>query len=354
MDSKELRLTLERNDSAVLLRFETNTGKAQAVRGELDPAPKRCIGPFLREELLSHKRQKVSNEEERLQILRESQESALEGAQKASQVASLLADPWGEQQIRFLQLHPVTPQKLSHVEVAQSLEEITKSMPGRREEILAARNRLSMALPESFAKMEAAVSFLGHRWPLHSSPGHYVVELARPETIEHLMPRALVRVLNNPKKGVCLSFPSEISVHVQPRKELYISVCSQALGEGSSQSAASNLSEIEMARPQALHAALLEARRLLIDASIFEGLRKALSKADSKPQWTLRRVASNEIAFMAACLYVFNFDKPFWCLDVFHPYCFSCSNHVKKMFQTVRFVFEEVNGRLLDVFFQLR
>lgn len=299
------RVTLEQHDAPVVLKFDQSSGKTEAVRGELDPPAKRSIGHFLREEVVQSKRQKGSEVEatsDRVRMLRELQEMALEGAQKASQVASLLGDPWGDQQVRFLQLHPFTPKKMDWDQVSRSLEETMNAVPGRIEGILEARNRLTPALPELLAQMEAAIGFLGHRWPIHSSLGHHAVELARPETVADMMPRALVRVSNNPKRGVTLSFPWEISLLVQPRKELFVSLRSQTLGEGSSQSSAnSSLAGLgEMLRPEALHEALFGAQRLLVDASIFEGLRKGLSKTDCKAQWTLRRAASNEIAFMAA------------------------------------------------------
>ncbi|CAK9069839.1 unnamed protein product [Durusdinium trenchii] len=297
------RVTLEQHDAPVVLKFDQSSGKTEAVRGELDPPAKRSIGHFLREEVVQSKRQKGSEVEatsDRVRMLRELQEMALEGAQKASQVASLLGDPWGDQQVRFLQLHPFTPKKMDWDQVSRSLEETMNAVPGRIEGILEARNRLTPALPELLAQMEAAIGFLGHRWPIHSSLGHHAVELARPETVADMMPRALVRVSNNPKRGVTLSFPWEISLLVQPRKELFVSLRSQTLGEGSSQSSAnSSLAGLgEMLRPEALHEALFGAQRLLVDASIFEGLRKGLSKTDCKAQWTLRRAASNEIAFM--------------------------------------------------------
>jgi len=38
----------------------------------------------------------AADEEERLRVLREAQEAALEGARKTTQVATLLGVPWGE------------------------------------------------------------------------------------------------------------------------------------------------------------------------------------------------------------------------------------------------------------------
>ena len=62
------------------------------------------------------------------------------------------------------------------------------------------------AMSQQHTQMEEAVLFLGHRWPLLSSAGQCAVEVAPAEWIQDLLPRALVRVANNPKRGVSQQF----------------------------------------------------------------------------------------------------------------------------------------------------
>ena len=168
------------------------------------------------------------------------------------------------------------------------------------------------AMSQQHTQMEEAVLFLGHRWPLLSSAGKCAVEVAPAEWIQDLLPRALVRVANNPKRGVsqqlmvpffvatlwwlhlslhvealsgkddlplfrkivlslldqhtasqvCLSFPSEMSRLIQPRRELFLTFSSKNLGAGGAGSSHGSqqvpASEYDsLPRPEALHEALL-------------------------------------------------------------------------------------------------
>lgn len=237
-------------------------------------------------------------------MLREAQEAALEGARKMTQVATLLGVPWGEQQVRFLKLHPVVPKKIDLEEILKNCFASSEASEERRQELLeVAGKRLTDAMSQQHTQMEEAVLFLGHRWPLLSSAGQCAVEVAPAEWIQDLLPRALVRVANNPKRGVCLSFPSEMSRLIQPRRELFLTFSSKKLGaggagssHGSQQVPASDYDSLP--RPEALHEALLEAQRFLLDAAIFQRFRQGVLSTAALGTWTLRRVGLSEVSFM--------------------------------------------------------
>ena len=291
-----------------------------ALERDNDSPTKRCrLSRLLREEGAS-KRQRFGSteaEEERVRVLHESQESALEGARKTTQVATLLGVPWGEQHVRFLKLHPCTPKKIDLKDVLRNAAETTLSLASRRQEILVAKNRLTDAIPNLYVGMQAALHFLGHRWPLHSSAGQYAIELAPNEWVQDIMPRALVRVANNPKRGVCLSFPWEMSQIIQPRRQLFITFRSKTFGGGSSKHNSASNYEL-MPRPEALHHALLEAQGLLLDASVFERFRQVvltserhrLPRPRSFCEWTLYRVGLSEVTFLVAKLHDYRGTKP--------------------------------------------
>lgn len=275
-----------------------------------DSSTKRCLDRLLRQEGAS-KRQRFGSteaEEERVRVLHESQESALEGARRTTQVATLLGVPWGEQHVRFLKLHPCTPKKIDLKDVLRNAAETTAALASRRQEILVAKNRLTDTVPNLYVGMQAALHFLGHRWPLHSSAGQYAIELAPNEWVQDIMPRALVRVANNPKRGVCLSFPWEMSQIIQPRRQLFITFRSKTFGGGSSKHDSASNYEL-MPRQEALHYALLEAQGLLLDASVFERFRQAVLGSERRTlprsfcEWTLYRVGLNEVIFLVAKLH---------------------------------------------------
>eukprot|EP00435_Cladocopium_sp_Y103_P030230 s70_g7.t1 len=296
---------LERAAAPLLLRFNASgAGRAEAEYGEEDPPAKRCLSRLLREDATS-KRPRMADaadEEERLRLLREAQEAALEGARKTTQVATLLGIPWGEQQVRFLKLHPVVPKKIDLEEILKTCFASSEASEERRQELLeVAGKRLTDAVSQQHTQMEEAVLFLGHRWPLLSSAGQCAVEVAPAEWIRDLLPRALVQVANNPKRGVCLSFPTEMSRLIQPRRELFLTFSSKNLGAGGAGSSHGSqqvpASEYDsLPRPEALHEALLEAQRFLLDAAVFQRFRQGLLSVSGT--WTLRRVGLSEVSFM--------------------------------------------------------
>ncbi|CAJ1437010.1 unnamed protein product [Effrenium voratum] len=152
-------------------------------------------------------------------------------------------------------------------------------------------------MPELFGGMEAALLFLGHHWPLHCAGGQYAVELWSPE-----IARRRVGVVNNSKKGVCLSFPWEMSATLQPRRRLFAAFASERGRGRSSPSAplpAPDLDGASVERPQALHKALLAAQELLWEDAVFQSLRRKVRKAseESCGRWKVLRASKLEVSF---------------------------------------------------------
>ena len=279
-----------------LLSFETPDGakRPTAVYGEEDPPAKRCLERLLCEA----KRPRLDEAQDRLQQLREAQQFALGGAQQTTQVATLLGVPWGEQQVRFLKLHGVTPKKVDFQEILNNYRDTSAAAETFAISVKeAAEKRLTDVVPQQFAEMRHAITSLIHQWPFLVSGPNVVVELARPEWLRGLLPfRPLVRVANNPKKGVCLSFPAEMSRLIQPRRQLFVTFSAQNLGQGSSQQKVSNYDS--MPRAEALHEALLDAQGFLVDAAIFQRLREGALATGVSTDFTLRRVGLSELSFM--------------------------------------------------------
>ncbi|CAJ1429139.1 unnamed protein product [Effrenium voratum] len=288
----ELGVALERAAGPTLLHFTREDGRVRALRAEEEVSARHLAGRFLAEEAAKRRKVTGSNLDERARLLRESQHQAAEQILRASKVAELLSVP-GE--IRFLNLHSTVerpePELRCWTEHQQEAQE-------RKNEILeVVKGRLTKTMPELFGGMEAALLFLGHHWPLHCAGGQYAVELWSPE-----IARRRVGVVNNSKKGVCLSFPWEMSATLQPRRRLFAAFASERGRGRSSPSAplpAPDLDGASVERPQALHKALLAAQELLWEDAVFQSLRRKVRKAseESCGRWKVLRASKLEVSF---------------------------------------------------------
>ncbi|CAE7949202.1 unnamed protein product, partial [Symbiodinium sp. KB8] len=322
-NAKKVPVVLESPVGSVLLRFDQHRdGSLQPVWEDPDATPSRCVERLLLEESAAKRRRHeaagpagpVESDRERIEFLREAQETALEGVQRATTAAQLLSVSGGsggaeEAETQFLVLQSAVPRPLDFSQVMRHASEVDEAAEAHRQELLDIANaRLTNKALQQLAEMEAALSFLGERWHLHCVAGQYAIELwtgrMRPPK-RLLATRPRVRVTSHPKKGVCLNFPAELSQLIHSRMRLLLQLRGQGL-KGRSQALLPPPWDPSTPRPEALHRALLQAEMLLADALTFHTLRDRVMIASQeellRKGWQISRVASHEVVLAVESL----------------------------------------------------
>ena len=224
----KLPLLLENTVGPVLLRFDQHQdGTLEPVWEDPDACPSRCVEQLLLEESAAKRRRQEGpvpgeSAQERAQFLREAQETALDGVQRATTAAQLLGVGASPGETQFLTLQRAVPKPLDVPQLIHYASEVDEAARAHCQELLdIAAARLTNNALEHFGEMERALSFLGQRWYLHCIAGQYAIELwtGRARQRKRLGARPLVRVISNPKKGICLAFPAELT---QPRDRIQV------------------------------------------------------------------------------------------------------------------------------------
>ena len=176
-------VVLESPVNAVLQRFDQHAdGTLEPVWEDPDATPIRCVERLLLESAAKRRRQEGQGPgesgQERLQFLREAQETALDGVQRATTAAQLLGAGATEGETQFLALQRAAPKPLDFTQVMRHASEVDEAAEAHRQELLEITSaRLTNRALQLFAEMEAALSFLGQRWHLHCVAGQYAIEL---------------------------------------------------------------------------------------------------------------------------------------------------------------------------------
>eukprot|EP00439_Symbiodinium_sp_Y106_P031723 s3913_g3.t2 len=308
-------VVLESPVGAVLLRFDQHRdGSLQPVWEDPDATPSRCVERLFLEESAAKRRRHegagpVESDRERIEFLREAQETALDGVQRATTAAQLLSVGATEGETQFLALQSAVPRPLDFSQIMRHASEVDEAAEAHRQELLDIANaRLTNKALQQFKEMEAALSFLGQRWHLHCVAGQYAIELwtgrMRPPK-RLLATRPRVRVASHPKKGVCLNFPVELSQLIHTRMRLLVLLRGQGR-KGRSQALLPPPWDPSTPRPEALHKALLQAEMLLADALTFHMLRDRVMIASQeellRQGWQISRVASHEVVLAVESL----------------------------------------------------
>ena len=191
-NANKVPVVLESPVGSVLLRFDQHRdGSLQPVWEDPDATPSRCVERLLLEESAAKRRRHeaagpagpVESDRERIEFLREAQETALEGVQRATTAAQLLSVSGGsggaeEAETQFLVLQSAVPRPLDFSQVMRHASEVDEAAEAHRQELLDIANaRLTNKALQQLAEMEAALSFLGERWHLHCVAGQYAIEL---------------------------------------------------------------------------------------------------------------------------------------------------------------------------------
>ena len=177
-------VVLESPVGAVLLRFDQHRdGSLQPVWEDPDATPSRCVERLFLEESAAKRRRHegagpVESDRERIEFLREAQETALDGVQRATTAAQLLSVGATEGETQFLALQSAVPRPLDFSQIMRHASEVDEAAEAHRQELLDIANaRLTNKALQQFKEMEAALSFLGQRWHLHCVAGQYAIEL---------------------------------------------------------------------------------------------------------------------------------------------------------------------------------
>eukprot|EP00929_Paragymnodinium_shiwhaense_P068121 TRINITY_DN34237_c0_g2_i3.p1 TRINITY_DN34237_c0_g2~~TRINITY_DN34237_c0_g2_i3.p1 ORF type:complete len:405 (-),score=64.32 TRINITY_DN34237_c0_g2_i3:174-1388(-) len=351
--SQLLPIPLDAPSGPVVLRYLPN---GQALHGEVDPMDphaqaERCLlqtetGPKKKSrgeqaaaiQSEDEQRQAESRRREELEL----RQSALDSLRNAALVSELLLKTqWGEaataaEKIRFLQLQASVPPPRPSSEIRRCIDRGDASS-------CAAASRLravsaSLCEIKSHAEMEAVLQYLRNHWPLQKVGRlQYAVEvwdagevtepaLEEASTVgrreqgaarrqQHAKPDSPRReayfayLVATKRLGVCLTFPREFGRYVQWRHRLWMQITelSGAAATGLSTAVArveapvsrcdEALVPSSASRPEALHAALLEAREALVDLTVFQHLSKN-AKDNLLPRgWHVLRSSSAEITF---------------------------------------------------------
>jgi len=302
--------------SSLLLRFSAGVdGSIVPVVGDAYPPPRDCVGRLLAKQeaqrALKERRRMTGNDgahnetaarENEVQQLRGLQRSAVANLQQVAEVCELLRrTAWGvagQEKIRFLQLVPTTlaPRK----GVPTSEETDFKSWSQRL-----SSDVVSDLLPQRHSDdMQTVLAFLRRRWLLHSVSGRLIVELltpkleadARPNKADAQRTGRFVAFLDEePKLGVCLTFPLDAARLVERRQRLFVEilpVCNRDANKAKRTRAQPvvEAGDATRSRAEQIHAVLLDAQETLLDHEIFAALCRGSPEAvGARGGWQMMR-----------------------------------------------------------------